>query len=186
MEIETIDAGAIRRLEAADLAMVLEWRNHPSIRSAMFSSRIIGPEEHRGWFDRTSRDPHRCLLIVETDDGPTGFVQFDAVEPGGVSNWGFYVRPEAPRGSGRILGRAALEHAFGPLELHKVCGRAIVFNDASVRLHTHLGFRQEGVLREEHQIGAVYHSVLCFGLLRQEWQNARTVPASDPPPSHEE
>lgn len=176
------DRGTIRALTGDDLPMVLAWRNHPSIRSMMFDSRTIEPEEHRAWFDATSRNPARRLLIVESGEATLGFVQFDGVEPGGVADWGFYARPEAPRGTGRLLGRVALDHGFDVLHLHKVCGRIIAANEASIGLHRRLGFRQEGTLREQHRIDDVWYSVLCFGLLRREWRNARAALVLDPQP----
>lgn len=171
----------IRRLTSNDLAMVLSWRNHPSVRSMMFDSLIIEMDEHRGWFDRTSQDATRRLLIVEADENPVGFVQLDGVEPGGVSDWGFYARPEAPAGTGRLLGRIALDYAFNELDLHKICGRVLAVNQPSVGLHKRLGFRQEGELREHHRMDGIWRSVLCFGLLRQEWKKARRALVLDSP-----
>lgn len=163
----------IRPLTEGDLRPILNWRNHPSIRRVMFNADEISFEMHCAWFDRSSQDPTRRLLIVEADNAPLGFVQFTGVEKGGVSDWGLYVRPDAPKGSGRRLGHTALEHAFSTLELHKVCGQAIAFNEASIRLHLRLGFQQEGMLRDQHQANHTYHSVLHFGMLRSEWPNAK-------------
>ncbi|MFA5490887.1 MAG: UDP-4-amino-4,6-dideoxy-N-acetyl-beta-L-altrosamine N-acetyltransferase [Candidimonas sp.] len=166
------EAGTLRPVTADDLPMVLAWRNHPSIRGFMLTRHEIGLEEHRNWFEKASQDATRRLLIVEEGPDPIGYVQFNNVTDGGVSDWGFYARPDAPKGSGRKLGRAALNHAFGALDLHKVCGQAIDTNRASIALHTALGFAREGVLRDQHYIEGAYHSLVCFGLLRSEWQSA--------------
>lgn len=163
----------IRPLAEADLPMILAWRNHASIRSMMFTNREVNLDEHRAWFEKASRDPTRRLLIVETSEGPLGFVQFDRVEIGGVSDWGFYARPDAPKGSGQLLGLAGLDYAFSNLNLHKVCGQALAFNHASIGMHRRLGFRQEGLLRDQHRAETAYHSVFHFGLLQPEWSDAR-------------
>lgn len=165
----------IRHLVEADLPMILAWRNCASIRRVMFHSNEIGLDEHRTWFEMASRATARRLLLVETDDDPLGFVQFDRVEIGGVSDWGFYARPDAPRGTGQVLGLAALDHAFSELQLHKVCGHVLGFNDASIRLHERLGFQQEGLLRDQHRADGTYHPVFYFGLLRSEWSEARAA-----------
>jgi UDP-4-amino-4,6-dideoxy-N-acetyl-beta-L-altrosamine N-acetyltransferase len=152
-----------------DLPLLLNWRNHADIRQFMFTQHEITPEEHLKWFERVSQDNSRCLLIVETSDGPIGYVQFNNVCVGGVGEWGFYTRPNAPSGSGKKLGETALQHAFEKLQLHKVCGQAIDTNEASIRFHRKLGFTQEGTLREHQRIDHSYHAVICFGLLKQEW-----------------
>ncbi|MFB2531541.1 UDP-4-amino-4,6-dideoxy-N-acetyl-beta-L-altrosamine N-acetyltransferase [Paracoccus sp. p3-h83] len=160
----------IRPLAEADLPMVLAWRNAPAVRAVMFTRHEITLDEHRLWFARVSQDPSRCLILVEDTSGPIGYAQFADVEPGGVADWGFYARPGAPKGTGQRLGRAALDHAFGPLGLHKVCGQAIGSNLPSIRLHLRLGFTQEGVLRDQRRRDGGYDDLVCFGLLASEWQ----------------
>lgn len=164
-----IDACRARSAHRDDLPMLLAWRNHPNVRSFMFSQHEIGFDEHAAWFAKASQDPTRSLLVIEGQDQPLGYVQFANVAPGGVADWGFYASPDAPGGSGQKLGRAALDHAFTVLGLHKVCGQAIASNAASIALHQKLHFVQEGVLRDQQRIEGAYHSLVCFGLLKHEW-----------------
>lgn len=164
------DAGLIRAVEEDDLPMLLAWRNHLDVRRFMFTQHEIGLEEHLNWFAKATLDTTRCLLIVEEAKQAIGFVQFSKVSDGGIADWGFYVRPNSPQGTGRKLGEMALDHAFGPLKLHKVCGQAVTSNHASIAFHQRLGFVLEGVLREQKRIDDAYHSLHCFGLLAAEWQ----------------
>lgn len=164
------DACQIRKVIESDLPMVLAWRNHADVRRYMFTQHEIGLNEHRDWFAKASQDPSRCLLIVEDAKQAIGYVQFSKIEDSGISDWGFYVRPDSPKGTGRKLGTMALNHAFGPLKLHKVCGQAIGGNRASINFHQRLGFALEGVLRDQQRINGSYHSLHCFGLLSSEWQ----------------
>lgn len=152
--------------------MVLAWRNHPDIRAFMLTQHEINLEEHYSWFRKASLDSTRRLLIVEERDEPLGYVQFSGVVEGGVADWGFYARPQALKGAGRKLGAAALNFAFGALNIHKVCGQAIADNEASIALHRRLGFVEEGVLRDQQRVNGSYHSLICFGLLKHEWQLA--------------
>ena len=160
----------IRRMETRDLETVLAWRNHHDVRQYMRTRHEISIDEHRHWFERASNDPTRYLLIVEHDERPLGFVHFSNVAPTGIADWGFYAVPGAPKGgTGRKLGSCALDFAFRSLNLHKVCGQALGFNEASIRLHRALGFQQEGVLRDQFRIDGVYHDLISFGLLAHEW-----------------
>jgi len=167
--MQSAEGCRIREMSAGDLARVLEWRNHPDIRRFMLTSHEISIDEHQRWFERASRDEARKLLLAEEGGRAFGFATFEGVQPGGISNWGFYTEPGAPRGSGRRLGIGALRLAFRVYQLHKVCGQALGFNEASIRLHRSLGFRDEGVLREQHFVDGRYHDVICFGLLHREW-----------------
>ena len=155
-----------------DLEMVLGWRNHPEIRRYMFTHHEITIDEHRRWFMRNSLDASRRLLIFILNGEALGFVHFSGVAKGAIADWGFYAAPDAPKGTGRKLGGAALKYGFQAEGLHKICGQALDYNQPSIRFHQMLGFRQEGVLRDQHLDGATYHSVICFGLLRLEWAAA--------------
>lgn len=159
----------VRPLSEVDLEMVLAWRNRAEVREAMLTQHEIQPDEHRRWFDMARNDSTRCMLLVEHDERPTGFVHFSGIMHGGVADWGFYTAPAMPPGSGSCICHAALDYVFGTFELHKVCGQVLAHNAASLHLHRKLGFVEEGVLREHQRIGETYSDLVCFGLLRREW-----------------
>jgi len=163
--------GKIRKMTELDLVQVLEWRNHVDIRRYMFTQSEISLDEHRLWYERASRDSMRHLLIYEVGKTPLGFINLSQLYASPVADWGFYVAPGAPKGTGRELGKTALNYSFVVLNLHKICGQALAFNERSIRLHTKLGFQQEGILRDQYFDGTTYHSVYCFGLLAREWKS---------------
>lgn len=161
---------ALRPMAASDLQTVLQWRNHPAIRSSMLHQEEIRFADHQAWFERASTDTARRLLVAIDGDAAVGFVHFTHAVPAAVSDWGFYAAPGAAKGTGTRLCAAALDLAFGELGLHKVCGQVLDTNPASARLHMKLGFVQEGLLREHHLIGSRHHNLVCFGILKREWQ----------------
>lgn len=163
----------LRPMTADDLPRVLQWRNHPAVREYMFTRREIDLDEHHRWFERSLANPARELLIYEQHHAPMGFVSFDGMTDSSVVEWGFYVAPDASRGTGRALGRVALHHAFVCGRRHKVAARTIATNARALRFHSAIGFLQEGKLRDHFFDGADYHDVICFGLLQTEWQSAQ-------------
>lgn len=167
---EKISGNRLRPMNEEDLALVLSWRNHPGVRRYMLSQHEIVPEEHRLWFERSIQDPVRHLLIYEQEGLPLGFANLCITDLlAGLVQWGFYVSPEAPKGTGTFLGKAVTRHVFRELGLHKLCGHVLKFNVSSARFHLRLGFQQEGVLREHYFDGTDYHDLVCFGLLKDEW-----------------
>lgn len=170
MTRQTADKSLVRPMVHADLACVLAWRNHPEVRRYVYTQHEITLDEHQRWFERTLQNPHKHPLIFESDNQPLGFVNFSESAIGGIADWGFYAAPDAPKGTGRLLGHTALGHAFNQFQLHKVCGQVLVYNERSVHLHQALGFQQEGSLRDQHFDGERYHHVIYFGLLSHEWR----------------
>lgn len=161
----------VRPMTRNDVDLVLEWRNHPDIRKYMYTQYEISPSEHQSWFERESKNSARQLLIFEIENKPMGFVNFNIKDKIYLADWGFYTSPEAPEGTGLRLARCALDYAFKSLNLHKVCGEAIDFNQRSIEFHLKLGFQKEGVLREQYYNGESYKDVISFGILSHEWLN---------------
>ena len=159
----------IRAMTEDDLLMVLEWRNHSDVRRFMFSPHKITLAEHSEWFAIASHDTTRRLLIVEISKQALGFVQFSQVVEGATADWGFYVSPGAPKGSGRMLGVAALNYAFDTLKLKKVSGQVISSNQPSIAFHQRMGFALEEVLPKKQLNNGTYCSLHCFEMLATDW-----------------
>lgn len=163
----------VRPMTCDDLERVLTWRNHPDVRRFMYTQHEITLSEHARWFERASQDAKRHCLIFERENRALGFINLHEIAAGGIADWGFYVAPEAPKGTGRQMGASVLRYAFDDLNMHKICGQALNFNERSIQFHLRLGFQQEGVLRDQHFDGQQYHAVMCFGLLAADWQTNR-------------
>lgn len=160
----------LRSMTEADLELVLGWRNSPEVRRYMYTSHEIGLQEHQAWFSASAADPSISLLIYEHYGKASGFVNITRGRCSMVADWGFYLSPNAQKGTGRSLGKMALAFCFDKLSLHKLNGQALVFNSRSIKFHKTLGFLEEGRLRDQHFDGTRYHDVVCFGLLDCEWR----------------
>lgn len=65
---------------------------------------------------------------------------------------------------------AALDYAFGPMDLARMEADVDPANEASLRLLERLGFQREGYLRERWRVGGGVQDTVLLGLLRREWQ----------------
>ncbi|MGD8505154.1 MAG: GNAT family protein [Candidatus Bathyarchaeota archaeon] len=64
--------------------------------------------------------------------------------------------------------RAVLEYGFGKMDLNRIQAIIDSENVQSLRLVERLGFRKEGVLRQNSYFGG-FRDDIVFSLLRQEW-----------------
>ncbi|GAB1261941.1 UDP-4-amino-4,6-dideoxy-N-acetyl-beta-L-altrosami ne N-acetyltransferase [Aurantivibrio plasticivorans] len=161
----------LKAMSEEHLGLVLSWRNHKEVRKYMYTQREILSHEHALWFEMASKDPLRNLLIFEIENTPLGFVSFTQKECRTIADWGFYLAPDVPKGTGSELGIAALNFSFHELGLHKLCGQVLGYNNRSIRFHLKLGFIKEGVLRQQHYDNLNYHDIHCFGILDSEWKS---------------
>lgn len=159
----------VRKMRESDLSSVLTWRNDTTVRRFMLTQHQITEREHRAWFDRAYADSSYALLIMVKHDKPLGCVTFSGAQAQSTADWSFYTNPLSPPGTGKRICTLALQYAFEELCVHKVTGRVLDFNHASIRIHQRLGFIQEGTLRKHFLVDKTYCDLLCFGILSTEW-----------------
>ena len=159
----------IRYAVESDLPLILTWRNHPSIKKYMYTQHDISMCEHQEWFKRCLSQPEDIqLLMFVVNEQPLGFINFTR-DKFNVVNWGFYISPDAPKGTGSALGISAIRFGFENLKFRKICGQALSFNERSINFHKKLGFSQEGVFKEHFVNEEGHYDIYHFGLLKQIW-----------------
>ncbi|MDP3164622.1 MAG: UDP-4-amino-4,6-dideoxy-N-acetyl-beta-L-altrosamine N-acetyltransferase [Hydrogenophaga sp.] len=167
--------GTLRNIKPEELELMLVWRNAPSVRNNMYTRHEISLPEHLAWWDHVKERSDQLYFMYERQGVPLGIVALNGIDSVNKnSSWAFYAAPEAPKGTGSRMGFLALEHAFYSLLLHKLCGEALSFNAASINFHQKLGFKVEGILREQHWLDGAFTDVYRMGLLAHEWQEIRT------------
>ncbi|GAA4032256.1 GNAT family protein [Actimicrobium antarcticum] len=164
-EIVPADADALFRMHSD--ADTMRWFGVDPITSHMQASQLAAL--FASWFGagtglRWGLARHGCDDLV----GTSGFFRWN-------KSWhscllGFEL--SAPlQGCGYMTEavRAILDHGFRSMDLHRIQAESHPDNAASIALLTRLGFRFEGVHREQARWGGQFHDLNCYALLRQEW-----------------
>lgn len=159
----------LRKLEAKDLSTILEWRNHNNIRKWMMNTSIISYEDHLKWFIHNQNHSDRYFFVFEYQEQSEGYVSFQKIENSRAYEWGFYIKPTTKKGMGFLLGEVSLEFAFRQLDIAKIFGQVLSFNQKSIKFHQNLGFFQEGILRKHFKDERGEFDIFNFGLLQSEW-----------------
>ena len=63
-----------------------------------------------------------------------------------------------------------LSWAFKQLNLHKVSLQVLTNNERAIRIYESLGFRPEGVLRDEQFRDGQFLDLMMMALFQDEWQ----------------
>lgn len=167
----------LRPLDEGDRDRVLAWRNQDRIRANMYTDHVIDREEHDRWFDRSLTDGAATYRIFEHRDRPLGFVSFTGIDrTHGRSTWAFYLgEADAPRGSGAAMEVLALDEAFGPLAIRKLCCEVFAFNAGVIRLHERFGFSREGLLKDHYIKNGAAQDVVCMARFGEGWAADRAA-----------
>lgn len=84
---------------------------------------------------------------------------------------GFLVAPEFRRkGYAYEAVRLLLKHLFEELALNKVMAQTGEYNQASIALLKKLGFKQDGRLRQHHEVDGKLYDDLLFSILAEEFK----------------
>ena len=80
-------------------------------------------------------------------------------------------RPWWGQGLAEEATRALLEHCFTALDAHRIEAHIEPDNAASLRLAERLGFRREGLMRDQLFVDGKPRDALLYALLRPDWGN---------------
>ena len=158
----------LRPMTEADLGLVFGWRNHPDIRRHMYNQKQITFADHSRWFKTVSIELNRHLLILDVDSVSIGYVNFNCDDTG-EAIWGFYMAPDAPKGTGMLLGKAATNYAFCVLKLKRIWGEVLPGNLSSQNFHLRQGFVLESILPEKTIANLTIGNVHRYLLTREAW-----------------
>ena len=73
---------------------------------------------------------------------------------------------------------AVLDYGFDEMQLHRIQAETHADNAASIGLAKRLGFRFEGVHREQAYWSGIFHDLHCYALLEPEWRALSGLPSS--------
>lgn len=176
-----IDLGdvVLRPLEPMDVDHLYEFRNdwevtrHLGGFSAGYSRANL-----EDWIKRHSNRPDEVLWTIAARisnqcAGHVGLYQVDnrvrngqfAILIGDRSLWG--------KGLGPRVTSAVVSWGFSQLNLHKIGLRVLTNNQRAIHVYESLGFRSEGVLRDEQFRDGKYLNLMLMAIFKDEWQAQR-------------
>lgn len=170
----------LRSIERDDLERCHDWINDEDLRSTLAQRYPMSLAQEADWIERTTRgqDPSRlifaiCLFEGDRHIGNCGLEGVD--RDNGVATFGILIGEADCRGKGfgEEATRALCRFGFEEMNLHKIRLDVHAGNAGAMRTYERVGFRKEGVLREEAYRRGEYIDVIRMGLLRGELRPRR-------------
>ena len=164
----------LRPLDRADAPAYVSWLNDPEVTRFLLVYRPMTLRAEEEFLDKTGQGDDVILAIVLRENdrliGGTGLHQIDqrcrracfGIVIGDKAAWG--------KGYGTEATRLMLGHAFATLNLNRVWLHVYEYNQRGMRSYEKVGFRREGVLRQDTFRDGRYWDTIAMGLLREEWK----------------
>jgi RimJ/RimL family protein N-acetyltransferase len=174
----------LRALEPKDADSLYLYRNEwEVIRHLGGFSAGYSKANLEEWIQRHSNRADEILwtiAAVETDHciGHVGLYQIDsrvrkgqfAIMIGDRALWG--------KGLGTRVTEAVVSWAFSQLNLHKVSLHVLTNNERAIRIYELLGFRPEGILRDEQFRDGQFLDLMLMAVFEDEWRTLHGGQAS--------
>jgi len=168
----------LRPLDRSDAACCETWINDPAVTRTLLAHRPMNLAMEEQWIAGLYGNEHEVVLGIaltagDTLIGATGLHQIDfknrhaqfGIMIGAKGEWGKGYATEA---TSLIVG-----YGFDTLNLNRIWLHVYETNAAGIRAYEKVGFRKEGVLRQESYRDGRYHDTLLMGILREEWAARR-------------
>jgi RimJ/RimL family protein N-acetyltransferase len=165
----------LRAIERDDLERCHDWMNDEELTATLAQRQPISLAREADWVERATRgqDPSElnfaiCLAQGDRHIGNCGLVGVD--RDNRTATLGIFIGEKDCRGQGfgEESVRALCRFAFDELDLRKIRLDVHAGNADAVKTYERVGFRREGVLREEQFRKGRPVDVLRMGLLRSE------------------
>lgn len=149
---------------------VLSWRNHPEIRTRMFSSHEISLEEHLAFLNHLKKDAASLYWMV----GDKGVISLRKIDrKNGNAYLGIYKNPNCiEKSASQDLMKTLLSIGFEQLNLHTIKLEVFSDNARAVNFYNKCGFNQEGRLREFiKRDGGIFADLILMGITQSEFKS---------------
>jgi RimJ/RimL family protein N-acetyltransferase len=167
----------LRPIVLDDLDDVYAWQCRPDVVRWMYGAGPRTREQSRASVlamagEDALRAEGDCLtLAAATDAGVVGIVELVwRSELDRAAELGYVFHPDhGGRGLATEAATALMDWGFDEFGLHRIYARCHSRNDASARLMTRLGMRQEAHHVESYQFRGEWADQLVFAILAAEW-----------------
>ena len=149
-----------------------QWRNMPEVWKWCRQYAPIDENHHAKWLERIAADPTIKMFGIEGDNrrpiGVCGLTSIDRVNQ--KAEFSLYIAPtEQAKGYGKDALKTLLQHAFFHQNLWRVWGEVYAGNPA-LKTFGELGFKVEGVLREDYFRNGKFIDVHRIAILRKDFK----------------
>jgi RimJ/RimL family protein N-acetyltransferase len=126
-----------------------------------------------GWSEARHRaalgEPDVEYRVYEDESGWLGFVILELLPAHRCAELTRIVTTQPGRGIGRAILRDTMRHVFETLRAHRLWLTSFADNARAHRVYRHLGFVEEGVLRESARRVDGFQCAVIFAMLEHEW-----------------
>jgi RimJ/RimL family protein N-acetyltransferase len=164
----------LRPFTKKDLRHIQRWSNDAELRKLTGEIAPINQAEAQKFYKELRSDETRLwyTIVVKKDNrviGEAGLLRM--FRPWRNTDMTIIIGEKDARGKGygKEAGHLLLTHAFHNLGFHRISIGVVGFNKKAIRFWKSLGFKKEGIEREEYYCDNKYSDFIMMSILENEY-----------------
>jgi len=164
-------------VEENNLEQLRVWRNRPGLRKYFREHREISKIMQEKWFKKINEDSEQVNFQIHDKEtnkliGHCGLYYINWIHR--HAEFGIYIGDDNFRngGWGSDALRTLINYGFDDLNLNRIWCE-VYSNNTALEVYKHLGFKEEGVLRESYFNEGKYWNSHMLGILKKDYEEKK-------------
>lgn len=163
----------LRPLEKGDAPVLQGYINDPEVNRTVGTYRPVSLERETEFIECAGKAERDVLLgiTIKTDDkliGATGLHGLDFKDRKAELGIAIGAKEEWDKGYGTETVRLMVRYGFQTLNLNRIFLRAVEHNARAIRVYESVGFRREGLLRQDCYRDGRYWDMVLMAMLKEK------------------
>ena len=168
----------LRPFRKVDLKHIQRWSNDVELRKLTGEVAPINQAEAEKFYEELRADENRAWFVIVLKKGnrvigEAGLLRMFRLWRNTDMTIIIGEKDARGKGYGKEAGRLLLSYAFEDLGFHRVSIGVVGFNKNAIRFWKSLGFKKEGVHREEYFCDNKYSDFIMMSILESEFRKSR-------------
>ena len=158
-----------------DLIYLQKWLEDAEIRRLIGEVGSMSKADAEKFLEKVRGDTERAWFMVVVKEnnkviGEAGLLRMDRAWRTTDISVIIWEREEWGKGYGTEAVLLLLDHAFRHLDFHRAAMGVVGFNERALRFWGKVGFRKEGVQRDEYYYDGKYYDFVMMSILKDEFK----------------
>ena len=128
-------------LDSNEHNLVLDMRNHTTIRNWMHNRSLISKKEHENFIEKLESSTKDKYFLIKFKDSVIGSINFSKIKQNESLEFGIYSNPFSDKkGLGKLLEAVATKYAFEILKVKKINLQVYDDNKRAIKFYLSTGF----------------------------------------------
>lgn len=162
-----------RSHKSSDIPYRIKWFNNPNANRYVcdLSNPTTTLKKEKRWFADYKKDKSKKFFTILDGNFPIGCMGLSNINKQNKNAEAFIIIGEdhyRGKGTGKMAMKYLIDYGFKELKLHKITLGVSVNNEPALRCYKSIGFRKEGVLKDDEYFNGEYSDLILMAIFNKD------------------